>query len=227
MFEEYKFKTELHAHTTPASGCSEITPEHLIEVYKEKGYTSIALTNHFIVDDADPHEKITKYLDDYYKTIEIGKKEGINIILGSEIRFSENYNDYLIYGIIPDDLYDINSLLDKGIDNFYKEYKNDKNIILQAHPFRNGIELANPESIDGIEAFNLHPGHNSRVGFAAQYARKHGFLITCGTDYHHFGHEGLCGILTKEPITDSHQLAQVLKNKDYIIDISGYKLIID
>lgn len=227
MFEEYKFKTELHAHTTPASGCSEITPEHLIEVYKEKGYTSIALTNHFIVDDADPHEKITKYLDDYYKTIEIGKKEGINIILGSEIRFSENYNDYLIYGIIPDDLYDINSLLDKGIDNFYKEYKNDKNIILQAHPFRNGIELANPESIDGVEAFNLHPGHNSRVGFAAQYARKHGFLITCGTDYHHFGHEGLCGILTKEPITDSHQLAQVLKNKDYIIDISGYKLIID
>ena len=227
MFEEYKFKTELHAHTTPASGCSEITPEHLIEVYKEKGYTSIALTNHFIVDDADPQEKITKYLDDYYKTIEIGKKEGINIILGSEIRFSENYNDYLIYGIIPDDLYDINSLLDKGIDNFYKEYKNDKNIILQAHPFRNGIELANPESIDGIEAFNLHPGHNSRVGFAAQYARKHNFLITCGTDYHHFGHEGLCGILTKEPITDSHQLAQVLKNKDYIIDISGYKLIID
>ena len=227
MFEEYKFKTELHAHTTPASGCSEITPEHLIEVYKEKGYTSIALTNHFIVDDADPQEKITKYLDDYYKTIEIGKKEGINIILGSEIRFSENYNDYLIYGIIPDDLYDINSLLDKGIDNFYKEYKNDKNIILQAHPFRNGIELANPESVDGIEAFNLHPGHNSRVGFAAQYARKHGFLITCGTDYHHFGHEGLCGILTKEPITDSHQLAQVLKNKDYIIDISGYKVIID
>ena len=227
MFEEYKFKTELHAHTTPASGCSEITPEHLIEVYKEKGYTSIALTNHFIVDDADPQEKITKYLDDYYKTIEIGKKEGINIILGSEIRFSENYNDYLIYGIIPDDLYDINSLLYKGIDNFYKEYKNDKNIILQAHPFRNGIELANPESVDGIEAFNLHPGHNSRVGFAAQYARKHGFLITCGTDYHHFGHEGLCGILTKEPITDSHQLAQVLKNKDYIIDISGYKVIID
>ena len=227
MFEEYKFKTELHAHTTPASGCSEITPEHLIEVYKEKGYTSIALTNHFIVDDADPQEKITKYLDDYYKTIEIGKKEGINIILGSEIRFSENYNDYLIYGILPDDLYDINSLLDKGIDNFYKEYKNDKNIILQAHPFRNGIELANPESIDGIEAFNLHPGHNSRVGFAAQYARKHNFLITCGTDYHHFGHEGLCGILTKEPITDSHQLAQVLKNKDYIIDISGYKVIID
>ena len=227
MFEEYKFKTELHAHTTPASGCSEITPEHLIEVYKEKGYTSIALTNHFIVDDADPKEKITKYLDDYYKTLELGKKEGINIILGSEIRFSENYNDYLIYGIIPDDLYDINALLDKGIDNFYKEYKNDKNIILQAHPFRNGIELANPESIDGVEAFNLHPGHNSRVGFAAQYARKHDFLITCGTDYHHFGHEGLCGILTKEPITDSHQLAQVLKNKDYIIDISGYKLIID
>jgi len=225
MFKEYKFKTELHAHTTPASGCSEITPEHLVEVYKEKGYTSIALTNHFTADDADPEEKIKKYLDDYYKTLEIGKKEGINILLGSEIRFSENCNDYLIYGIQPDDLYDINALLHDGIDNFYKEYKNDKNIILQAHPFRNGIELANPDSLDGVEAFNLHPGHNSRVGFSAQYAREHNFIVICGTDYHHFGHEGLCGILTKEPLTDSYQLAEILKKKDYLIDISGYKVI--
>ena len=225
MFSEYKFKTELHAHTTPASGCSEIPPEHLIKVYKEKGYTSITLTNHFIVDDVDPQEKITRYLDDYYKTLDLGKKEGINIILGSEIRFSENCNDYLIFGITPDDLFDINALLDKGIDNFYKEYKNDKNIILQAHPFRNGMEPVNPESLDGIEVFNMHPGHNSRIGFAAQFARKNNFIITCGTDYHHFGHEGLCGILTKEPITDSYELAQILKSKDYIIDISGYKVI--
>lgn len=225
MFNEFKFKTELHAHTTPASGCSQIPPEYLVKVYKEKGYTSIALTNHFMYDTADAEEKITKYLDDYYKTLELGKKEGINILLGSEIRFSENNNDYLIFGINPEDLYNINSLLDKSIDNFYKTFKNDKNIILQAHPFRDGMESVNPESLDGIEVFNVHPGHNSRIGFAAKLARENNFIVTCGTDYHHFGHEGLCGILTKEPLTDSFKLAEALKKREYIIDISGYKVI--
>ena len=138
---------------------------------------------------------------------------------------SEVDNDYLIYGICEEDLSEIIKLLDYGIDNFYKEFKNDRNIIIQAHPFRNGMELANPKSIDGIEVFNLHPGHNSRIAFAAQYASAHDFIITCGSDFHHYGHEGISAILTKEPIKDSYHLAQILKSRDYIIDISGYKVI--
>ncbi len=226
MFEEFKFKSELHAHTTPASGCSQITPEYMVEVYKNKGYDSVAITNHFLyTENEDAEEKINKYLDDYYKTAELGEKVGLNVILGSEIRFSENNNDYLIYGICPEDLYEINSLLGDGIDNFYKKYKNNRNIIIQAHPFRDNIVLANPESIDGVEAFNMHPGHNSRIGFAAQYAKEHDFIIMTGTDYHHFGHEGLCSILTKEPVCDSYKLAEILKSGDYLIDIGGYKVL--
>lgn len=225
MFEEYKFKTELHAHTTPASACSQITPEQLIEVYKEKGYTSIALTNHFICDDFDTEEKIRKYVDDYQKALEFGKKEKINVIFGSEIRFSESNNDYLVFGISPNDLYEINSLLGSGIDNFYKQYKNEKNVIIQAHPFRDFSEPANPKSLDGVEVFNVHPGHNSRIGFAARFAKENNLIITCGTDYHHPGHEGLCGILTKKILTDSYELSETLKSGDYILDIGGYKII--
>lgn len=225
MFEEFKFKTELHAHTSPASGCSEIQPEYLIEVYKKMGYTSVAVTNHFTFheDVTDIKAKIDSYLDDYYKTLEFGKKEGLNVLLGAEIRFSENYNDYLVYGISEEDLYTIEGLLSKGIDNFYKEFKSDRNLIFQAHPFRNGMEPVNPESLDGIEVYNLHPGHNSRVGLAAQYAKEHDFLIIGGTDYHHFGHEGLGGIFTKEPVTDSFMLAKILKNKEYLLNVGGFK----
>ena len=72
------------------------------------------------------------------------------------------------------------------------------------------MSSVNPKSLDGIEVFNLHPGHNARIGFAAKYARENDFIITCGSDYHHFGHEGMCAILTKEPILDSFGLVKVL-----------------
>lgn len=225
MLEEYKYKTELHAHTSPASGCSQITPEYMVEAYKGLGYTSVAITNHFIFDDFVPvDEKVSRLLDDYKKTKEIGEKVGLNIILGAEIRFLENFNDYLIYGIEEDELYEIYSLLEFGIDNFYKVYKNDKNVIIQAHPFREVCTPANPESLDGIEAFNVHPGHNSQIAVAAKFAKEHNKIITVGTDFHHHGHEGLSAILTKEPIKTSHQLADVLKNRDYLIDIGGCKV---
>lgn len=225
MLEEYKYKTELHAHTSPASGCSQITPEYMVEAYKGLGYTSVAITNHFIFDDFVPvDEKVSRLLDDYKKTKEIGEKVGLNIILGAEIRFLENFNDYLIYGIEEDELDEIYSLLEFGIDNFYKVYKNDKNVIIQAHPFREVCTPANPESLDGIEAFNVHPGHNSQIAVAAKFAKEHNKIITVGTDFHHHGHEGLSAILTKEPIKTSHQLADVLKNRDYLIDIGGCKV---
>ena len=232
MLKEYKYKTELHAHTKPISSCSEIPPEELVELYHNLGYESVAITNHFEYnvygkkeDENELKNKIKTYIDGYYKVVEEGAKLGLNVILGAELRFMENSNDYLIYGIEPEELYEIANLLEIGIDAFYKKYKNDKNIIIQAHPFRDGMQPVNPESLDGIEVFNVHPGHNSRIGFAAKLAKEHNKIITCGTDYHHHGHEGLCGILTKEPITDSIRLAEILKNKDYIIDIGGYKVL--
>ena len=45
--EKY-YKTELHAHTKPVSMCSDIDTKQLVKIYKENGYDSIVLTNHFI-----------------------------------------------------------------------------------------------------------------------------------------------------------------------------------
>lgn len=226
MLEEYKYKTELHAHTKPISMCSDIPPEFMINTYKENGYTSLVLTNHFIYDDnMSAEEKIKPYMEGFYECKSFGEKVGLNVILGAEIRFSENENDYLIYGINEDDLYSIFGLLGDGIDNFYKKFKSKNNIILQAHPFRDRMTAVKPESLDGIEVFNVHPGHNSRIGFAAKYARENNFIITCGTDFHHFGHQALSAILTKEPVYNSEELAMILNNRDYVIDLSGYKIL--
>ncbi len=218
------YKTELHAHTTPASGCSQIEPKELVGIYKENGYDSIVLTNHFTPDlrGENVDEKIKLYLDDYYKCCEEAADLGINVILGAEIRFTENNNDYLVFGISPEDLHEIYRRLPYGIDSFYREFKNEKNIILQAHPFRDGMVRANKESVDGVEVFNMHPGHNSRIAFAAKYARENDMIAICGSDYHHHGQECLCGILTKQPLKDSYDVASVLKSRDYGISIGGY-----
>jgi len=219
-----QYKTELHTHTSPASGCSDIDPKELARIYSANGYDSVVITNHFTpkLQDETPQEKVKQYMEDYYKCAEEGARLDLNVILGAEIRFTENNNDYLIYGICPEDLINIYELLPYGIDNFYAEYKNEKNIIIQAHPFRDKMESVNPESLDGIEAFNMHPNHNSRIGLAAKYASDNNMIVTCGSDFHHYGQECLCGILTKKPLKDSYDVEKALKNGKYNMFIGNH-----
>ena len=219
-----RYKTELHAHTSPVSGCSDIDAKKLVEIYKENGYDSVVITNHFTtkLNGENAAEKVKWYLQDYYNCCEQGALAGLNIILGAEIRFTENLNDYLIFGISLEDLIDIYKMLPYGIDAFYREWKNEKNIIIQAHPFRDGMQYVKPESLGGIEVFNMHPNHNSRIALAAKYAKKNNMIATCGSDFHHFGQECLCGILTKEPLKSSYDVCDVLKKQDYNMCIGDY-----
>lgn len=219
------YKTELHAHTSPVSGCSDIEPTNLIEIYKEAGYDSVVIANHFIsqtLRGETVNDKVKWYLEDYYKCCEAGEKLNLNVILGAELRFTENNNDYLIFGICPEELSDIYELLPYGIDNFYKEYKKENNVIIQAHPFRDGMQSVNPESLDGIEVFNMHPNHNSRIGFAAKYARENNMIATCGSDFHHYGQDSLCALLTKKPLKSSYDVAKVLKSGKYSMSVSDF-----
>lgn len=223
--KEYKFKIDLHTHTNPASPCSDISPERLVELYSQIGFDGIVLTNHFIdflLKSDNPKKVSDTYLKDYYATKNAGEKHGLKVYLGMEVRFPENCNDYLVYGIEESDIKEIFSYIHGDYISFYKGFKNDKNVILQAHPFRNNIILQNPDFLDGIETFNVHPSHNSRVAVAADYANKYPhFIKTCGTDFHHENHQGLGAILTKTLPEDSYGIADILKSGDYLFNIAG------
>lgn len=222
---DYKYKVELHAHTSPVSQCSQITPKRMIEAYKELGFSGITITNHFFngsLDLTNTKKAVEYYLKDYYDTKNEGEKYGIKVYLGLEARFPENINDYLVYGITEQDVYKAIELLKYDIKTFYKEFKTPNNLILQAHPFRNGMELADPEFIDGVEVFNMHPSHNSRVAVAAKYAAEHSeFFISGGTDFHHEGQQGMCATCFREIPSDSIELAKLLKQKDYIFKLGN------
>lgn len=222
--KDYKYRTELHAHTNPASPCSNFTPEEVIQRYAELEYDSIVISNHFYPGNRfceDKEKCITEYLKDYTKAVTAGKKAGINVIFGCELRFEENFNDYLLFGIDPEFMGFAFDSMPIGLECFSKAFRSDETLIIQAHPFRDRMTEMPAELLDGVEVFNLHPGQNSRVGFAAKYAKEHNLIVTCGTDFHHEGHQGMVALLTKNEMKTSHDIAKALKSRNYLIEIGG------
>ena len=226
MFSEYKYKIELHAHTNPASSCSDFTPEEVIKTYSEAGVDAVVITNHFCKSGSEigKDEYINRYLGDYRDAVSAGKKYGVNVILGMELRFSsENNNDYLVFGIDEDFISYAYDFLDCTLEEAYPHIKNDKNLIIQAHPKRKGIEPVDSAFLDGIEAFNMHPGHNNSPSMACKIVHENpDLLIIAGSDYHHKNHEAGGLILSKNLPSDSFELTKLLKSRDYLMSVGGY-----
>lgn len=223
--EAYPYRIELHAHTSPASGCSQVKPEDVVSIFRNAGYDGIAITNHFY---PKPEKKdfLEIYRHDYFKALETGKALGINVYLGAELRFpNENNNDYLIFGFELSQLEEMYFYTETTLDNFVKNFKTDDMFLLQAHPFRDGMARNYAPLLDGIEVFNMHPNHNSRVALAAKYATENGKIATAGTDYHHIGHDNLCATRAPYLPENSHDLVKLLKSGDFVFQIGDHLMI--
>lgn len=238
--KEYPFRIEMHAHTAPHSMCGELSPIEVAELYAKKGYDGIVITNHFMgycpwmdrdyIPGETKEEKLAHYLSGYEDAKAAGEKCGIKVYLGIEIRFSrENNNDYLIYGAdsdVADLCYDS---LEGTLEDFRKNVKLEKSVFIQAHPFRDGMEDVPAELLDGVETFNMHPGHNSRVGFSARFAKENNIKIkTAGSDFHHRdrNHEAVSALRTKTLPKDSFELAEILKSGDYLFEIGEDSIVL-
>lgn len=231
LLSNYKYQIELHAHTSPASGCSQITPKEMVETYKNLGYDAVVITNHFIYqhDSREKEEYIKAFLYDFEETKKYGDESGLKIYLGAEIRFTECNNDYLIFGVNEKMLFEIYDLLPFGIENFRKNYPMPDSVFVRAHPFRDGMQSIDTALVDGIEVFNMHPGHNSRVGIASVCADENNIsIITAGSDFHHpnRNHEGVSALRGAYLPEDSFDLAKLLKSADYLLEIGRSNIII-
>ncbi len=218
LLDTYRYTVELHAHTSPVSRCADFTPEEMIERYCALGVHAVVVTNH-----AQPEAKqmpqeewAAYYYKDYLKAKEIGEQYGVHVLLGLEMRFPDSCNDYLVYGADQAFVYKAWGYLDKDLHTFYQECRSPDRVIVQAHPFRKHMVLADPDDLDGIEVYNMHPGHNSVIAMAAKHHAQYGGVITGGTDFHHEGHQGSILACFKELPEDSFALARMLRAGDYI-----------
>ena len=218
LMADYPYKFELHAHSNPASGCSDLPPAELVERCKNAGAHGLVLTNHVVWwnREEDKEAWCARYLKDYLDTKAAGEQMGIKVLLGFEAHFPENSNDYLIFG--PDESFipEMYEHIGTSEQEFYTACHGEDMLILQAHPHRNNMEPVDPAYLDGYEVFNMHPGHNSRVAVAAQLHATHSGVITGGTDFHHRGHEGSLFTCFAEMPQNEKDLVRLLRSGDYV-----------
>lgn len=215
---EYKY--ELHCHTKEVSRCAAINVDDLIKKYKEAGYSGLVLTDHYspMTFDLPDFFSKKKAIDHYLRAYRKAKKyndENFTVLLGMELRFYATVNDYIIYGITEEMLYELPFLLSVYIKKASKLLRERGCIFLQAHPFRKMITRADPKYLDGVEVFNGKAdaqANKSSLNWANEINAK---IKISGSDCHRESGVGLGGIITNEPIKCNDDLLRILKSGKY------------
>lgn len=212
--------TELHAHTKETSPCSHITARELVHKYKELGYSTLVITDHYtdkLLTSEKPEVVVERFLEGYNIALTIGHKVGVNVLLGMEIRFTNEKEDYLVYGITREFLLNNYNICKKSIVELRKKLDESSSqyFISQAHPGRSICKY--PKLLDSIEVFNAM-NHDSKMNTIAEiYSKEYNLLPTSGTDCHSEKIIAKGGISTKEMITTMDKLIDTLKKQKYTL----------
>jgi len=212
---EYKYDT--HAHTSETSPCGRVPAAELVQQYKAAGYSGVVITDHYFGDFfrrmlfRSWPKKIGTYLKGYKNALVEASKLDFDIILGMEIRFDENVNDYLVYGIDEDFLLNYKKLYRLGLAKFKKLAVEKGLLVVQAHPFRSYLDRADPSLLDGVEVYNGNPRHDSKNDLARGFAQENGLFATSGSDFHQPQDLARGGIILSERLHTSQDLVKILR----------------
>lgn len=213
---------DLHCHTSEVSNCGQTPAAETVNLYYSMGYKGVMISDHFKSDylltdkpDATWREKVDYYLSGYHNACEQADKLGdFKVYLGAELRFDENDNDYLIFGLSEDKLMKMEKLPEMSLEDGVRLIHDLNCVIIQAHPFRKGCTIIKPGILDGIEVFNGHKGHNSSNDIAYKWAKKFGYIMTSGTDFHG-EHDPTSGIYVDNIPENETELRDLILSGNY------------
>lgn len=217
---QYRYDT--HVHTKETSGCGKVNAKEAVRLYNEEGYQGIVLTDHYYKGFFERQwlrsweDKVEQYLEGFRKAYEEGLKLGFDVIQAMELTFTENMNDYLVFGAGESFLKAYPELYNLGIVRFKELIKDMDILIFQAHPYRPGMSPAEPSLLDGIEVYNGNPRHDSQNHLALQFASANGLMKLSGSDFHQLGDLARGGIVVPERISTASELVNVIKNNKII-----------
>lgn len=216
-----KYLYDLHIHTSESSGCGETCAADIVARYKGLGYDGIVITDHVgasaLRNRGETYdEKITNVLKGY-RAAKALEDENFTVILGMELRFLENDNDYLVYGIDEEFMRRVNLTEFEKPEDFVAVAKENSLAFFQAHPFRDGMTVLNPTILDGIEVYNGHGGHDSRNDIALCWAKKFGVRMISGSDFHYVSKAEPGGVYFEERHMDSKAVAKALLENRYTL----------
>ena len=218
-------KFEMHCHTAENDIVSTVSGAQMVEAYRNAGYDGIVITDHYFslffdwfsseLNGKTHREIIDRYLKGYHKAKDEGDKTGFIVLPGAEVRLDGNcINDYLLYGLNEQDFYDLPLLNRLGSLEELRRTLPKEAMIIQAHPFRNGMTVIPPDYLDGVEVCNglTEPVRNS---LANEYASAYKLKKTAGSDVHKIEHTCTAGIIFENEIKSPADLTSQLKSGSY------------
>ena len=218
------YRYDLHIHTAECDLAAHVPAAEIVRMYKEAGYDGIVITDHYFsiffdwfaeeLSGASHRQIIDRWLRGYHAAREAGEQLGLTVLAGAEVRFDGTINDYLLYGITEDFFYSAPLLNRLKTPAELRALLPADVCMVQAHPFRVGMTVADPAPLDGIEVYNggTEPPRNR---LAYDYAASLGKIMTSGSDFHKPAALAKGGIMTETPILTPTDLVSVLRGGTY------------
>ena len=219
------YRYELHSHTSECDRAAHLSAKELVHLYKDAGYDGMVITDHYIelfyniwfpeeVSGLTHEQQVARWLKGFRTAREEGEKIGFTVLPGAEVRFDGYPNDYLLYGLHEEFFFTVPRL---------NELKNIRELlalmpegacVVQAHPFRDDMTVADPRGLFGIEVFNGGT-EKFRNDLARIYAEHYGLAMTSGSDIHGIDRLAKGGIMTPHRIRTPEDLSAVLRSGEY------------
>lgn len=219
------FKTEAHLHTYPVSSCAKLTPVEQVRLFKEAGYDTIIVSDHF-----SPHhfkklgehltfaQKVDKLCDAYLEAKAEGDRIGLTVLFSVELSFHKNH--YLLYGVTREFLKLREDIFDIDIDELYAHLKAHGVTIIQAHSHRAEKCVPHPHHVDGFE-INCCLRKDNYNEKTMQVAKEYGLPLTIGSDCHRPEDVGVSATLSEEKIESIEQYLELMRAGKLILSIGG------
>lgn len=206
------FKTETHLHTPPVSTCAKLPTDVMLRAYKEAGYETVFVTNHFAEYHFPAGLTFPEYVDYYFNGYEeakaIGDEIGLTVLFAVELTLRGNH--YLLYNTDKAFFLAIPDIFTMQISEFYAYAKANGVTVIQAHPFRDGKCYPTPDAADAIEAINANPRHENFDEKCIALAKEHNLPMTAGSDAHQTPDIALAAMLSAEPIRSIKEYLDLL-----------------
>lgn len=184
MAEKF-IKIDPHVHSKGISRCSHVTCEEIIDEKIKLGYDGAVLVNHcqeWYYPAAEHKNYIERVIEDFARGKAYADKKGFRFYLGLEVTLNlPHYADWLLYGVTEEFLRKTPCLYQLSQKELFALCEENGVLLMQAHPYRQSP--CDPNYMHGVE-INCSDGDLDKIPLVEDFAREHGVLLFCGTDYH-------------------------------------------
>ena len=211
------YKIETHLHTKPVSACARFEPEEMIGFYKDAGYSTVFISDHFspshfdkLGDELTWAQKVDLLYESFIRARKKGEELGITVLFSPEYSLHDNH--YLIYNTTPEFLKSREDFFEISLEEFYHYAKEHNVSIIQAHPYRDGKCTPQPNYVDGFEAINSNPRHENFDEKVFSLAKKYQCLLSAGSDAHRSEDIAGAAVLSPYEVKTADEYLDLLKS---------------